>query len=166
MVGRVFSLAVLCGAMLPAQTSKPMPNNQGKLMHATGTFEVQVKPVEPSDIAKAADTGRMTIDKTWTGSITGTSKGEMLTGITKENASMAYVAMERFSGSVDGHTGTLLFSHTAAMRNNQPRPQDLNVTVVPGSGTGALEGIEGRLAIEIVGGVHRYDFAYTLPEKQ
>ena len=32
-------------------------------MHATGTFEVKVTPAEPSDIAKAAETGRMTIDK-------------------------------------------------------------------------------------------------------
>lgn len=135
-------------------------------MHATGTFDVQVKPAEPSEIAKAADTGRMTIDKIWTGGLVGTSKGEMLTGITKENASMAYVAMERFTGAVDGHAGTLLFSHTAVMRNNQPRAEDLNITVVPGSGTDALQGIEGRLAIDIVGAAHRYDFSYTLPEKQ
>ena len=133
-------------------------------MHATGTFDVKVTPTEPSSIAKAADTGRMTIDKSWTGSMTGTSKGEMLTGNTQQNASMAYVAMERFTGSVDGHTGTFLFSHSAEMLNGAPTKFD--VLVVPGSGTGALKDISGKLTIDIVAKVHHYDFAYTLPTQQ
>lgn len=133
-------------------------------MHATGTFDVKVTPADPSDIAKAADTGRMTIDKTWTGGLSGTSKGEMLTGITKENGSTAYVAMERFNGSVDGHTGTFLFSHSAEMLNNAPTKFD--VTVVPGSGTGALRGLTGKLDITIDGKAHSYNFAYTLPTQQ
>ena len=133
-------------------------------MHATGSFDVKVTPAEPSDVAKAADTGRMTIDKTWTGGLTGTSKGEMLIGNTKENASMAYVAIERFTGSVDGHTGTFLFSHSAEMLNNAPTKFD--VTVVPGSGTGALKGLTGKLDITIDGKNHTYSFAYTLPAQQ
>ncbi len=134
-------------------------------MQALGTFEVKVKPVDPSDIAKAGDTGRMTIDKTWTGDIVGTSKGEMLTGITQENGSMAYVAMERFTGTIGDHKGTLLFSHSAFMLHHQPRPEDTNITVVPGSGTGALKGIQGRLEITITGGVHHYHLTYTLPDQ-
>ncbi len=133
-------------------------------MHATGTFEVKVVPTEPSAIAKDADTGRMTIDKVWTGAMTGTSKGEMLTGNTRENASMAYVAMERFTGTVDGHQGTLLFSHTATMLNGVP--QTFDVTVVPGSGTGALRGIAGKLTITITDKVHRYDLDYLLSTQQ
>ena len=43
-------------------------------MHASGTFQVDVKPAEPSEIAKQAGTGRMTIDKAWSGDITGTSQ--------------------------------------------------------------------------------------------
>ena len=133
-------------------------------MHATGSFDVKVTPAEPSDVAKAADTGRMTIDKTWTGGLTGTSKGEMLIGNTKENASMAYVAIERFTGTVDGHNGTFLFSHSAEMLNNAPTKFD--VTVVPGSGTGALKGLTGKLDITIDGKNHTYSFAYTLPAQQ
>lgn len=135
-------------------------------MHATGTFVVQVKPVEPSEVAKAANTGRMTIDKTWTGGMAGSSKGEMLTGITQSNASMAYVALERFTGSVDGHEGTLLFQHRAVMLNGKAEPGDPDVQVVPGSGTGALQGISGKLEILIEQGLHRYQFAYTLPGQQ
>ncbi len=160
----VFPLTAITVAQTTANnTSRPV---KGKLMHATGTFEVRVVPVEPSDIARAADTGRMTIDKTWTGALTGTSKGEMLTGMTKENASMAYVAMERFTGTVNGHAGTLLFAHTAMMLHGKPRPEDLVITVVQGSGTGALQGITGTLGITMDGGTHSYDLAYTLPGQQ
>lgn len=133
-------------------------------MHATGTFDVKIAPVEPSEMAKAADTGRMTIDKSWTGGLAGTSKGEMLTGVTKENGSMAYVALERFTGAVDGHSGSLLFTHSADMLNGKPGKFD--VTVVPGSGTADLKGIAGQLTITITDNVHTYDFAYTLPTQQ
>jgi hypothetical protein len=40
--------------------------------------------------------------------------------------------------------------------------QDLVVTVGPGSGTGELAGLSGRLAIEIVDGKHFYSFEYAL----
>jgi hypothetical protein len=39
----------------------------------------------------------------------------------------------------------------------------LSVTVVPDSGTGQLTGLTGRMAIKIDGGVHSYEFDYTLP---
>ena len=41
----------------------------------------------------------------------------------------------------------------------------LIVTVVPGSGTGQLAGIAGKMNIIIApGGKHSYDFDYTLPQ--
>jgi hypothetical protein len=40
---------------------------------------------------------------------------------------------------------------------------DINVRVVPGSGTGALEGIAGSLTILIESGRHSYTLDYTLP---
>jgi hypothetical protein len=39
----------------------------------------------------------------------------------------------------------------------------LLITVVPDSGTGALEGLAGRMAIEIIGGCHFYFFDFSLP---
>ena len=38
-----------------------------------------------------------------------------------------------------------------------------SIKVVPGSGTGALAGLEGDFALTIVAGVHHYDLGYTLP---
>ncbi len=85
-------------------------------MHASGTFLVDVKPAEPSEIAKQAGTGRMTIDKTWSGDISGTSQGEMLTGITKATGSMSYVALERTHVTIAGRNGTFLLQHMAYMQ--------------------------------------------------
>jgi len=39
----------------------------------------------------------------------------------------------------------------------------LSITVVPGSGTGALEGISGVFKINIIDGAHYYEFEYSLP---
>jgi hypothetical protein len=39
----------------------------------------------------------------------------------------------------------------------------LTLTVVPDSGTGELEGLAGRMAIDIVDGQHVYTFDYALP---
>ena len=40
---------------------------------------------------------------------------------------------------------------------------EMQVIVVPGSGTGELKGIAGTFTIKIEGGQHFYDFDYTLP---
>ena len=39
---------------------------------------------------------------------------------------------------------------------------DMNVTVVPDSGTGEFTGIAGTMTIIIAGGKHNYEFAYTI----
>jgi hypothetical protein len=39
---------------------------------------------------------------------------------------------------------------------------ELTITVVPDSGTGALVGLAGAMAIQIADGKHSYDFEYTL----
>jgi hypothetical protein len=41
--------------------------------------------------------------------------------------------------------------------------QRLSITVVPGSGTGALAGISGEFKIAITDGKHFYEFEYSLP---
>ena len=130
-------------------------------MHATGTFEVKVKPFEVSEIGKDAGLGRMTIDKVWSGAIQGTSKGEMTTSAV--DSAMAYVALEKMTVSVDGHSGTFYFMHRATMMVTDPSSAVLQVTVVPNSGTGDLKGIAGTLAITIDKSGHSYDLEYTLP---
>ena len=132
-------------------------------MHATGTFEVKVKPAESSEIGKEAGLGRMTIDKVWSGAIQGTSKGEMTSSAV--DGAMAYVALEKMTVRVDGHDGTFYFVHRATMMAKDPSTAVLDVSVMPNSGTGDLKGIDGKLAIIIDKSGHSYDFEYTLPAR-
>ncbi len=126
--------------------------------HATGTFEVKLTPQtdQPSD----PSLGRMTFDKQWSGDISGTSKGQMLTGGDVKTGSAGYVAIEKFTGTVKGRRGSFIFQHSATMNAGQG---DLTITVVPNSGTDDLKGISGKLTIKIEGGKHFYDFEYGLP---
>jgi Protein of unknown function (DUF3224) len=125
--------------------------------HATGTFEVKITPQD--DKSDDASMGRMTFDKQWTGDLSGNSKGQMLTGGDLKTGSAGYVAMEKVTATVKGRKGTFIFQHSATMNAGQG---DLNITVVPGSGTEDLKGISGKLSIKIESGKHFYDFEYTI----
>lgn len=163
----VLALAVTFAAVLPSATAQVSGGNRkasGRhTMHATGTFDVKIEPADLSEAGKAGDLGRMSIDKTWTGDIQGTSKGEMLTGITQETGSMAYAAVERVTAKVGGRSGTFVFVHRATMLRTDPKSAVLDITVVPDSGTGDLAGLSGSLTIDQTSGVHKYDFTYELP---
>ena len=129
-------------------------------MHALGTFEVQITPLPADEYADAATVGRMLIDKQFSGDITGTGKGQMLTGMGVVKGSAAYSAIERVSGAVSGRSGTFLLQHTGIMHDGA---QSLTITIVPDSGTDALAGIAGTFVLTIEDKVHRYDLSYTLP---
>ena len=130
---------------------------------ASGTFDVKVNPTESSDIGKAGGIGRMTIDKTFSGPLTGTSKGEMLTGANETTGAMAYVAMEKVTGKLDGLSGSFLLSHNASMLKSDPSSSALHISVVAASGTDALVGLTGRMTITMNEGKHHYQLTYELP---
>lgn len=166
---KIESLLLALALLLPAtgifaqQPQNAKTARRGHTMHATGTFEVKTKPAEASEIGKEAGVGRMTIDKVWTGDIEGTSKGEMLTGITGETGSMAYTAVEKVTAKIAGKTGSFYLVHRATMMKSNPAGAVLDCDVVPGSGTGELAGLTGSLKIDMSGGGHRYAFTYELP---
>jgi hypothetical protein len=101
----------------------------------------------------------MTIDKQYHGDIEATAKGQMLTAGSAVKGSGAYVAIEKVSGTLHGHTGTFVLQHSGTMTNGAPQ---LTITVVPDSGTGQLAGIAGKMTITITNGKHFYDLEYTL----
>ncbi|HEY1940360.1 MAG TPA: DUF3224 domain-containing protein [Candidatus Angelobacter sp.] len=131
-------------------------------MHATGTFEVKLAP-QTDDKNGDAALGRMTIDKQFHGDLEGTSKGQMLTGMTEVKGSAGYVAIEKVTGTLKGRSGTFILQHTGIMDRGKPQ---LKITVVPDSGTGQLVGITGTFNVIITNGKHSYEFDYTLPEAQ
>ena len=129
---------------------------------AEGTFAVNVAPVEASHIGHQGDLDRMTLDKTFAGALTGDSKGEMLIANTQATGSMAYVALERVTGTLDGRAGSFVLRHSGTMMKSDPRAAELHVSVVPGSGTGELTGLSGTMKIVNESGRHSYMFEYVL----
>ena len=128
--------------------------------HATGTFAVNLSPQPLADEAASPLLSRLAINKTFYGDLEGTSSGEMLSAGTHKQGSAGYVAVERVTGTLRGRRGTFVLQHSGVMNRGKG---ELNVTVVPDSGTGELTGLAGKMTIETAGG-HRYGLEYTLEE--
>ena len=126
--------------------------------HARGPFDVKLAPLGPYNKDPEAKLGRMSLDKQFHGDLDAISQGEMLSsGSAKDSG--GYVAIERVTGTLAGRRGSFALMHNATMTRGEPY---LNIIVVPGSGTGELAGIGGKMAIEIApGGAHSYDFEYS-----
>jgi len=132
--------------------------------HATGTFIVTITPQasEPAG-GDPAPTSRFGLLKTFSGALQGTAHGTMLAiGTPKAGSSAAYVALDQFTGSLDGRSGGFVLVHRGTMTKDGKA--DLQVIIAPDSGTGALTGVSGELTITVVGGEHHYDLAYQLPD--
>ena len=125
---------------------------------AKGTFEVKASPVA-ADAGDESGIGRLTLDKKFSGDLEGTSQGQMLGFRTAMEGSAGYVAMEKVIGKIGGRSGRFVLQHAGTMTRNAP---NLNVTVVPDSGTSELTGISGTMTIIIAGGKHSYEFAYKI----
>ena len=128
---------------------------------AAGPFDVKVTPQKPdTQIARAANLGRLTVDKRFHGDLEGISKGEMLATQTDVPGSAGYVAMERVTGKLKGRTGSFVLQHSATMSRGTPVS---SITVVPDSGTGELRGISGTMTITVAkDGAHSYQFDYQI----
>jgi hypothetical protein len=87
---------------------------------------------------------RVVISREFTGEIEGTSAANLLLA----QPGGGYMALERFTGTIGGRTGTAVFSHG---RMNAAEPVAYGA-IVAGSGTGELEGIAGTAAFSFEGG--------------
>lgn len=120
-----------------------------------GEFTVAMAPQD-----SGAAHGRLGLDKTYSGPLSGTGVGEMLTAVTETKGSQAYVAVEWVTGTVEGKAGSFALVHRGVMDRGTPA---LSVTIVPDSGTAALAGIMGSMTIEVVEGTHVYQLTYAFP---
>src|SRR5262245_34002652 len=103
----------------------------------------------------------MSIEKQFHGDLEAQSSGQMLTAMTGVKGSAGYVAIERVTGALHGRSGSFVLQHVGTMTRGAP---DLNVRVVPDSGTGELVGLAGTMAIVVADGKHSYELTYTLGE--
>ena len=123
-------------------------------MNVNGSFEVALTPVKHDEYAA----GRMLINKTYSGKLAGTGKGQMLSKRTQNGASV-YSAIEEFVGKLDGKSGGFTLVHSGYMSANE---QTLSVIILQGSGTGELTGIEGSMDINKLANDHTYALSYKL----
>src|ERR1039457_5606248 len=144
-------------AQIATQTQK---KDHAMTMHAKGTFEVKSTPLPADEAITGTPIGRVALDKTFHGDLEGASKGEMLGSGNPAKGAAGYVAMEYVTGTLHGQNGTFALQHIGTMDQGK---FNLNVGVVPGSGTGELAGIAGTMAIVIDGTKHSYSFEYSLP---
>jgi len=106
--------------------------------------------------------GRMLLDKHYQGALQARSTGQMLATHGSVPGSAAYVALETVSGTLQGREGSFALVHRGLMERGRPT---LDIAVVPDSGTGALAGLAGKMAIRVEGHQHYYEFEFTLPEE-
>ena len=87
----------------------------------------------------------------------GASEVWMLAAFTGVPGSAGYVAIEHFTGSVDGKSGSFVLQHSGVMNKGDGQ---LTVVIVPDSGTGELAGISGTMQIDNDEGKHSYVLDY------
>lgn len=153
--------ATIARAESPVTTPAPANKKAPMTIRATGTFDVKLAPLSAYNSAEEAKTGRMSIDKVFHGDLEGTSKGEMLTGMTDTKGSAGYVAIERVTGTLNGKSGSFTLQHSGSMNRGVA---NLTLTVVADSATGQLSGLSGKMNIIISAGKHAYELDYALPE--
>jgi hypothetical protein len=123
-------------------------------MTVTGTFEVDLKPQADAD----TPAGRMLIDKTYSGDMTGSGKGQMISKGT-ESGTAVYYAIEEFSGSLNGKNGAFTLIHKGKM---SAESQTLDIEILKGSGSGEFEDVSGSMTITQDSTGHSYELTYEL----
>jgi Protein of unknown function (DUF3224) len=153
------TVLALFATALAFSASAGAPGDAGKtLQHATGSFDVKTQPIVAD---KSAAISNLSLEKEYHGDLEAKGKGAMLaTGSAKGNG--AYVALEVVTGKLKGREGSFVLQHTGIA--TQGTPPQLNITVVPNSGTGQLRTLAGKLTIVVADGKHSYDLEYTLAD--
>lgn len=164
----IFAATLLPMLLLVPALTFPLHAQKGSSMKtATGEFDVKMLP--PPSSTTSGDTGaagsgdgflRMSLEKTFRGSLEGSSHVAMMATSDGKSPSGGYVALERFNGKLDGKSGSFILQHSGIMA---PGMMEIRVVVSPGSGTGELAGIEGTLEIRLEGKKHFYTLSYKLP---
>ncbi len=149
------------GALSPeGKTPLPSPKPPPAMKKESGSFEVKLTPQPLADTESGKLLGRMSLVKEFSGGLQATSRGEMLTALTGVEGSAGYVSIERVTGTLSGKKGSFVLQHYGVTKRGE---QQLQITVVPDSGTEELKGLEGKMDIKMEEAKHFYIFEYSLP---
>ncbi len=126
---------------------------------ARGPMDLDILPEPPFLDESGVTLSRNAVSKTFHGDMAGTSEAQMIAAFTATPGSAGYVAIEHFTGSVEGKSGSFVMQHSGLMNRGDAQ---LTVTIVPDSGSGDLTGISGTLEIDNEDGKHTYALNYNL----
>lgn len=127
---------------------------------ARGSFEIKLSP---SGHAPDQTLQSLSLSKTYHGDLDATSVGEMLASGGPPSTDGGFVAMERITGKLAGRSGSFTAMQLGSMSSNTS-PQ-MTMQIVPGSGTGDLNGLFGTMTIAVVDGKHTYTLHYGFSGK-
>jgi hypothetical protein len=134
--------------------------SEKKTITVTGEFDVRIAPPHAIDVPpNGPRMGRHAMDKVYHGALNGLARGEMLTAGKLQQGQATYVALESFEGTLDGMSGGFALAHLGHMDAGSDA---LSVSIVPGSGSGALAEIRGELEIVREDGKHTYTLTYWM----
>jgi hypothetical protein len=108
--------------------------------------------------ADGVELSRVHISRSFSGDLAGESTAELM--IAKSEGGGGYLGHDRIRGNLAGKTGSFVFQHTGVMG---PEGITNTGTIVPGTGTGELEGItgEGTMLADDEGN-HTFTLTYEL----
>lgn len=126
---------------------------------ATGSFEVTGGGEEPyEELDRGIKLTQASGTQTFTGDIEGHGAVHRLM-LYRGDKSARFVGLQRITGSVGGRRGTFVLSAEGDHEGGSSR---IRVTVVPGSGTGDLQGIDGTGSMVAPGGAKgTYELQFT-----
>ena len=124
---------------------------------ARGSIDVTMEAEPPYLEQDGIKLSRNVVRKEFLGDLVGASEAQMVAAYTATPGSAGYVAIEHFSGSVGGKSGSFVLQHNGLMNRGEA---ELTATIVPDSGTGELAGISGTLEIDSDAGGYTYILKY------
>ena len=134
-----------------------------RTVHAKGSFDVKATylPAYETLAEKAID--RFRLYKVYLGDLVGTARGQMIGAGKRAAGTAGYVAVEQVTGKLQGRSGSFALQHYGMMNCGEV---ELTVRIVPGSGTGDLQGIAGTMTFANEGGKHSYSLDYSVPDSE
>ena len=129
-------------------------------MRHTANARFAIKSWEEKPYSEGAGLPKMTratVTKSFTGDITGDSQVEYVM-MYRTDGTAAFVGLERITGRIGTRTGSFVLERTGVFEGGQAKE---SYTVVAGSATGELHGLEGEGTSSVGhGGDHPFVLAY------
>jgi hypothetical protein len=109
--------------------------------HASGRIEVQTYDPQPyEEVDAGPNLVEVHVTETFSGDIDGQGAVRFLQAV-RDDGSASFVGIERVVGSIAGRQGSFLLQDAGTLEGNTVKGDWF---VIPGSGTGELEGLRGE----------------------